>query len=113
GSPALFLSHATAPTQIYTLSLHDALPISIGNSRKSIGSQGDAVRAGVEVFTCNNNGYSGERTHNDGVQKRLPCSNQAFFSRTTVLGHAVCQSRGANTSDVGEQGTLNTDDGHT
>src|SRR5699024_12186279 len=83
GSPALFLSHATAPTQIYTLSLHDALPISIGNSRKSIGSQGDAVRAGVEVFTCNNNGYSGERTHNDGVQKRLPCSNQAFFSRTT------------------------------
>src|SRR5699024_2118868 len=50
----------------------------IGNSRKSIGSQGDAVRAGVEVFTCNNNGYSGERTHNDGVQKRLPCSNQAF-----------------------------------
>src|SRR5699024_4866840 len=42
--------------------------IAIGNSRKSIGSQGDAVRAGVEVFTCNNNGYSGERTHNDGVQ---------------------------------------------
>src|SRR5438045_5661682 len=26
--PALFFSHDTAPTEIYTLSLHDALPIS-------------------------------------------------------------------------------------
>ena len=65
------------------------------------------------MFTRNNDGYGGERTHDDGVQKRLPCSNQAFFSRTTVLGHAVCQSRGTNTSDVGKQCALNTDDGHT
>src|SRR5690606_39588210 len=28
--PFRFLSHATAPTEIYTLSLHDALPISKG-----------------------------------------------------------------------------------
>src|SRR5207248_10592597 len=32
-----FFFHTTAPTQIYTLSLHDALPISSGKSRLSFG----------------------------------------------------------------------------
>src|SRR5699024_10840175 len=85
----------------------------VGDSRESVGSQSNAVRAFVEMFTSNDDGYSGERTYNDGVQKRLPCSNQAFFSWTTVLGHVVCQSRGTNTSDVRKQCALNTDDGHT
>src|SRR5690606_41798006 len=39
-STSLFIFHRTAPTEIYSLSLHDALPISPASSRRPSASAG-------------------------------------------------------------------------
>src|SRR5438874_6847412 len=45
--PSLFFSNATATTEIYTLSLHDALPIWRHRRRRT--APGDGVRIGATV----------------------------------------------------------------
>src|SRR5947207_12131118 len=44
----VFFFNDTATTEIYTLSLHDALPISFGLSERAVGA-GDRVAVGVDA----------------------------------------------------------------
>src|SRR5207237_9474183 len=44
---SLFLSHATPPPDIYTLSLHDALPIFIGGVRRGVAVDLDEREVGL------------------------------------------------------------------
>src|SRR5207248_10525741 len=47
----LFFFTAPSPTQIYTLSLHDALPISVDGQRRGIAANGRAIRIVNSYFS--------------------------------------------------------------
>src|SRR5689334_23527135 len=64
---SLFLFNATAPTEIYTLSLHDALPISDrrgGNARDGSSASSRGRRAGLRGPT-HDDGRTGDHCRSD------------------------------------------------
>src|SRR2546430_12951553 len=69
-----FFFNDTATTEIYTLSLHDALPISSG-SRERIRQPGSAARAGARPYTARRPGGGTRRQAVDRKSTRLNSSH--------------------------------------
>src|SRR5256885_9149704 len=61
-----FFFNDTATTEIYTLSLHDALPISQGNSFPSMAS--------IPVYSGGNTGQAKERSEEHTSELQSPCN---------------------------------------
>src|SRR3712207_7503939 len=63
-----FFFNDTATTEIYTLSLHDALPISggVGSGPKGTG----CIGAGMNPVGCAGNGVKGDRKNTSELQSR-------------------------------------------
>src|SRR3989442_12762520 len=82
----LFFFNDTATTEIYTLSLHDALPISLGRTMSSIGFRNhDQMRRAGNVFRF------GERA--TCTPRRRPCRKARSFSGRSEEHTSELQSR--------------------
>src|SRR5262245_65804738 len=82
-STLLFFFHDTAPTEIYTLSLHDALPISGGGRRSSCAGDGASRHLGAR-----------ERVHQRSRERGVTPDGQRSEEHTSELQslrHLVCR----------------------
>src|SRR5256885_15918019 len=105
-----FFFNDTATTEIYTLSLHDALPISDGNYLKQFSEDyftdrysnewGEALNfdgpnsAPVREFVCSNAAYWADEFHFDGL--RLDATQQIFdASQENIMAALASKFRAA------------------
>src|SRR5437899_8790556 len=89
----LFLFNDTAPTELYTLSLHDALPISRHGSRGLSRPQGHSVSPGARP-RWQGPARSGKTKRSvDGAAPRYPRENRSeeHTSELQSLRHLVCR----------------------
>src|SRR3712207_7320674 len=73
-----FFFNDTATTEIYTLSLHDALPISTNTFRGYYGQRftgGEAIQAGFQQFSTSRSRYGGDNDALDRKSTRLNSSH--------------------------------------
>src|SRR2546430_11461734 len=94
-----FFFNDTATTEIYTLSLHDALPISFGRADRRRGSRPARRGAGGRRRTRAQQGRSEEHTSELQSQSNLVCRlllekkkkdsrvDRVFFTRTSDVDH--------------------------
>lgn len=75
--------------------------------------QSDAVLPLVRVLSGDDDGQCGHGADNHRVNEWFPCRNEAFLGWSPVLGGRVRHACGSCTGDIGEQGSLDADDGHT
>src|SRR5207253_9257831 len=91
----LFLSHAPAPTQIYTLSLHDALPISILEILRDVTFPGrvfdqiDLTRTDGDLLTVAHLELCPAAESNDVLAHRT--RSEEHTSELQSRGHLVCR----------------------
>src|SRR5437588_6735618 len=68
----VFFSNYTATTEIYTLSLHDALPISSANCRSRCGQSANGSGEGCDITTERSEEHTSElQSHSDLVCRLL------------------------------------------
>src|SRR2546426_8301707 len=73
---SFFFFNDTATTEIYTLSLHDALPISIGSGDDARGAAGEKIRRPGRARAVHGTGQRTNRAHGEAGIRRPPRSEE-------------------------------------
>src|SRR2546425_13001964 len=85
-----FFFNDTATTEIYTLSLHDALPICVRAEIDDVGGMPGLLASGREdarVFE-----FTADSPVADAIFQHKLLNNQRFLKRGCQNGHALCRS---------------------
>src|SRR5438045_5998168 len=84
-----FLFHDPATTEIYTLSLHDALPIYLGVPVAHVGAARDGRRERLDVRRLDRGGRGG--AHGGAAHRPSPGRSEEHTSELQSLRHLVCR----------------------
>src|SRR3712207_9484618 len=100
----LYFFNDTATTEIYTLSLHDALPISIETARRTVEDQVGAARDAVEmrrqqVKRAVHAGRAAAQEARDELERRIAETKAAYQAGADVARAGRPQPPAAATSD--------------
>src|SRR6266511_6268050 len=102
-----FFFNATATTEIYTLSLHDALPISASTAPKALVAAYTA-RSGAPCWPASEDITTNPPRPRSAIAGRYPCARASGAAQLSATARAVSAGSARRNGPTGEYAALHT-----